>query len=1054
MDLIRIAIKRPTAVVAAVVMVITFGVMALRTIPIQLTPDVRRPVIHISTSWPGAAPVDVEREITTRLEEELTGIEGVDEITSRSYQGRSRINLRFNIEQDMDRAFLLVSNRLVGMSDLPAEARDPTLRTSGTEDRPIARIGIQLAPGNGRDIESYGDFVKAVVVDRIERVPGVSLVYLWGGSEREMRVVISPAKMARYGLEVDQIVDALRGANASISAGSVDEGKRRYVVRTESETTTLERTEAVVLRASHDPDTGRMNRVTVGDIAKVEFGYKERSSQRRFLGQPTITLNIVGEQGANVMETMRGLRQTVAELKKDAIPDENLEMKLFYDETVYIDSAIDLVRQNIWVGGSMAALILLLFLRSVRATIIVSVAIPVSVVGTFVAMAALGRSINVISLAGIAFAVGLVVDAAIVVLENIYRHRQEEGKPARQAAYDGARQVWGAVLASALTTVAVFVPLLMLKLQIGQLFRDIAVAISVSVSLSLIVSITVIPALGSRLLERSSPAPGGRRGLPLVDPLARGISRAILAYVAFTSRYRLFSLVMVIAVCGLAAGSTLRFLPKLDYLPDGNRNFVTGRIQPPPGYNLAASKRVAEEIEAEVRPLWASVSGPESAAGEPPKIENFFFVAFRDQAFIGASAVDPMRAGELVPILQKPVLQEPGTRGFINQSTLFGRRVGGSRSIHLDISGRELEEIIDVARRADDKLKRVLPRREGTQVRPRPGLELGAPEIRVTPDLMRVADAGLTARKLGVAVDAFNDGLRIAEITVGGQRMDLILRGPEAGVNQTQGIANLPVMTPSGAIVPVRSLARVEVTSGPTEIRHLNRVRSITLQIRPDKRLPLEAAIKKIEDEVMAPLKAEGVPAGIKMRLSGAANDLNVAWDAMKYSLLVAVIVVYLVIAVLFESFLYPFIILLSVPLATAGGVGGLAVLNLYQFQALDMLTMLGFVILIGIVVNNAILLVDRALYLYRREAMEPAKAILEATRTRIRPIFMSTLTSVFGLLPLILFPGAGSELYRGLGSVVVGGLALSAILTLVIVPPMLAIMLRRGGKQEATAGA
>ncbi len=1049
MNLIRMAIGRPTAVMAAVLMLVTFGVVALETIPIQLTPDVQRPVIQVTTSWPGAAPAEVEREITTRLEEELTGIEGVTEMTSTSHAGRSRITLEFTVEQDLDRAFLLVSNRLGGISDLPSEASDPALRTSGSDDRPIARIGIRRVAGNTRDIETYGDFVTDVLADRLERVTGVSQVDLWGGSKRELRIVIAPEKMARYGLGVSEIMNALRDANASISAGSVDEGKRRYVVRTESETTTVERTRAVVLRTSRDSADGRLSRVTVGDIATVEFSFKEATSRRRFLGEATITLNVIRETGANVIKTMDGLRRAVDELSETVMPQQGLRMEIIYDETVYIGSAIDLVQQNIFVGGTLAVLILILFLRSFRATLVVSVAIPISVIGTFVAMAAFGRSLNVISLAGIAFAVGMVVDAAIVVLENVYRHRQE-GKSAGDAAYQGTKQVWGAVLASALTTVVVFVPLLLLRLQVGQLFRDIAVAISVSVLLSLLVSITLIPALSNRLFGGSGAVSSKRFGVPLVDGIARASFSAIMAFVRFVSGHRGIAFGVVVVVCGATGLATWAFLPKLDYLPDGNRNFVAGRIQPPPGYNLAASNKVAESIETAVRPFWASVSGPDSALDEPPKIRNFFFVSWRNQTFVGASAVDPTRAGELVPILRRPIFREPGTRGFFNQSSLFGRSVGGSRSIHLDISGDTLEEIIDVAQRADDRLRRVLPPREGNQVRPRPGLELGAPEIRIIPDPVRVANAGLTARELGLTVDAFNDGIRVAEITVGGRRIDLTLSGPDQNVRQTQGIGNLPVVTPSRTITPLSSFADVVVTSGPTEIRHLDRTRTVTLQIRANKRLPLEVAIERIRDGVVEPLEQEGLPAGIKMRLSGAADDLSVTWDAMKFSLLVAVIVVYLVIAVLFESFLFPLIILLSVPLAMAGGIGGLAILNLYVFQALDMLTMLGFVILIGIVVNNAILLVDQTLYYLRAEGLAPAEAIQAATRTRIRPIFMSTLTSVFGLMPLVLFPGAGSELYRGLGSVVVGGLSLSAVLTLIIIPPLLTLLLGHGASQRA----
>jgi HAE1 family hydrophobic/amphiphilic exporter-1 len=339
------------------------------------------------------------------------------------------------------------------------------------------------------------------------------------------------------------------------------------------------------------------------------------------------------------------------------------------------------------------------------------------------------------------------------------------------------------------------------------------------------------------------------------------------------------------------------------------------------------------------------------------------------------------------------------------------------------------------------KIVQVLPFEQGNQLRPNPGLELGAPEVRVIPDRLRLADNGVTARELGETVDVFNDGMRVAEVTVGSKRTDLVLQGPDKNVVETQGIGNLPVVTSSGRIVPASSLAEIVLTSGPTEIRHRERFRTVTLEIRPAPDIPLEVALDILRQDVMAPLAEEGLPPGIKLGISGTADKLSQTWDAMVIDLLLAIVIVYLVMAVLFESFLYPLIILLAVPLAAAGGVAGLAVLNNYTLQSLDMLTLLGFVILIGIVVNNAILLVHQTLFHLRQENMAPAEAILEATRNRIRPIFMSTLTSVVGMLPLVLFPGPGSELYRGLGSVVVGGLALSALLTLLIIPPMLSML-------------
>jgi HAE1 family hydrophobic/amphiphilic exporter-1 len=945
----------------------------------------------------------------------------------------------------MDRALLLVANRLDRVSEYPTEADEPILDTAGSEDNPIAWFIIQRLAGEDHPMHTYGDFVNDVIKERLERVLGVGRVNVFGGSERELRVVVDPIRMAEHGLTVSTVVAILRAANISLSAGSIDEGKRRYVVRTEGELSTIEDIRSVVLVRTRDPVSGRVARVTVGDIAEVNFGYKEPGARIRFLGEAAIAVNAVRETGANVIKTMEGLRASVAALNSNSVAREGLSLRQVYDETVYIDSSLRLVRQNIYVGGTLAALILLLFLRSLGATIIVSIAIPVSVVGSFVAMAAMGRSINVISLAGLAFAVGMVVDAAIVVLENIYRLRQQ-GIAVLEAAYRGAREVWGAVLVSALTTIMVFIPILLLQLEVGQLFRDIAVAISVAVVLSLFVAITLIPALSIRLLGGTIGAGEKQRRLPLIDHIGGGFKRLVLSYTLRVVKSRSLAVVTVAFTTLAAVAVTALYLPELEYLPEGNRNLVFGIILPPPGYNLDTTTGIAERLETVVKPRWSSETGPESLPGEPPKIDNFFFVATRSRAFVGASSVDATRAGELIPVLQGPIFSEPGTFGFMTQPSIFGRGIGGGRSVNLDIAGPDLGEVLGVALDAAALIGQYFPREAGHQLRPLPGLELGAPEVRVEPDRLRLADSGVTARELGLTVDAFNDGLRVVEITVEGKRIDLTLQGPDQDIKQTQGIEYLPVVTSGGTIVPVSSLANVKLTAGPTEIRHKEQVRTVTLEVRPAPGMPLELAMQSLTEQVIEPLQ-EDLPADVRVSLSGTADKLTQTWDAMVLQLLVAVAIVYLVMAVLFESFIYPLIILFSVPLATAGAVLGLALLNEFVFQPLDMLTLLGFVILVGIVVNNAILLVHQTLQHIRMEGMEPQHAIVEATRNRIRPIFMSTLTSVFGMLPLVIFPGAGSELYRGLGSVVVGGLSLSAILTLAIIPPLLTLFLVPAGR-------
>ena len=1039
MNLIRTAIDRPVAIVAAVLMLVMFGLVALQAIPIQLIPDVRKPIITLTTNWAGSAPAEVEREITNRQEEVFRGIEGLEKIISTSEDGRARVTLEFKIGTNMDKSLLLVANRLDRVDGYPSEVKQPTMRTSGSDDNPIAWFTMVKVANDVKSMHTYGDFAEDTIQDRLERVPGVSRVNVYGGSQQRMEIIVNPDSMARYGLTVTEVVGKLRAANASVSAGDVEEGKRRYVVRTEGELSKIEHVRAVLLRSERDTTSGRMARVTVGDIAEVKLNYKDPVARIRFNGQPAMAVNIVRENGANVIQVMAGIKQAISELNTSALADAGLKLVQVYDETTYINSSIELVQQNIVVGGLLAAFMLLMFLRSGGATLIVSLAIPISVIGAFVAMAALGRSINVISLAGIAFAVGMVVDAAIVVLENIYRHR-ERGKSRSEAAYLGASQVWGAVLVSALTTVMVFIPILIMELEVGQLFRDIAVALSVSVMLSLLVAVTVIPALANRLLGKDTDTTVKRLRIPVIDDFAEWFVRATVGFTRRVTASRALALMVVFVICGSGAFVTWKLLPKLDYLPTGNKNLIFGLLVPPPGYNLKTTVGIAQQFEDTVRPHLSAKEKPFAKQGEHPKLSRFFFVAFRGRTILGAQAADPRRVKELLPYMRKAAFQEPGTFGLVTQQALFGRGIGGKRSIDFNISGPNMQSILDVALKSFGMINQIMPRSQGTQMRPIPGLTMGAPEVRVLPDRTKLADNGVSTRELGDTIDAFNDGLRVAEITVGSSRMDLTLKGRVGEIVETQGINNLPVVTRSGKIIPASSLANVIVTSGPTEIRHIERERTVTLQINPPGQIPLQEVIDELNEKVITKIKADGLPSGIQINLSGTADQLSKTKEAIQVDLLMALVIVYLVMAVLFESFWYPLIIMLSVPLATAGGVLGLWLVNLQKFQALDMLTLLGFVILIGIVVNNAILLVHQTLFHIRDEGMDVASATLEATRNRIRPIFMSTLTSVFGMMPLVLFPGAGSELYRGLGSVVLGGLALSAVLTLLIVPPLLTL--------------
>ena len=1036
MKLVDTAIRRPVSVIVGVLLIALFGLISLFLIPVQLIPDVDRPVITVDTIWPGASPEEMEREIVQRQEEQLKAVEGLEKMTSQSFDSRGQVFLEFRVGLDPDALMLKVSNKLGQVRGYPADADRPVLASgAGGNTSAITWLILEPLPGNEDvSIETYLDLSEDVIKAGIERVPGVAQSNVYGGFERELQVIVDPAAMAAHAVTVSQMGAAITAENVNISGGSFDEGKRRYIVRTVGKFTTPEQVEAVVIR------DGPGGRVRVGDVARVRLGYKDATVTVRQRGRPAIAINATRETGANVLEVMDGIRATVKDLNDGLLRREGLHLQQVYDETDYIISSIDLVRSNIFIGGALATLVLLIFLRSASSVLVIITSIPISIVGTFLVMSLVGRNINVISLAGMAFAVGMVVDNAIVALENIYRHRQM-GKDRLRASFDGAREVWGAMLASTLTTIAIFLPIVFIEDEAGQLFRDIAIAVSSSVGLSLVVALTVIPMMSARLMRNRLQPKGDEadRASNLLDRFGGGVSRFISNSVYRISGSTALRVGVVVILIGTSVLSAWSLLPKAEYLPTGNRNLIFSLLLPPPGYSLDELIEVGQQIEDVLRPRWEAVPGsPEAAALEGPTVRNMFYVAFGRSAFMGSSAGDPLRVKELIPIIQQPLFGVPGMIAIVRQSGLF-QGFGGGRAIDLEISGPDMGQLLALGGRIFGQVMQIMPE---AQARPIPGLDLGNPEVRIVPDRVRAAGVGLTAREIGVNVNALMDGALIDFYQYEGEEIDISLKGEDDWF-RTQDIGQLPMYTSTGHTVPLHSVADVVVTSGPVQINHIERSRAITIQIVPPETTALETALETIQTKIIEPLRASGELAPpYDLHLSGTADDLAKTQVALQWNFLLALLITYLLMASLYESFLYPFVIMLSVPPAAAGGVLGLAAVNLLiGYQALDILTMLGFVILIGVVVNAAILIVHQTLNVMRDEAgIEPREAIRRAVESRVRPIFMSTITSALGMLPLVVLPGAGSELYRGLGSVVIGGLLVSTIFTLFLVPTFLSL--------------
>ena len=489
-----------------------------------------------------------------------------------------------------------------------------------------------------------------------------------------------------------------------------------------------------------------------------------------------------------------------------------------------------------------------------------------------------------------------------------------------------------------------------------------------------------------------------------------------------------------------SAGVSYALWPEVEYLPEGNRNFLFCTLSPPPGYNMEQLMKMGEKLEADLRPYWDV--DPESPAAQNldyPPISYYFYGVFGSRVMMGGNAADPKRVRELIPLFRQVGSQFPGTRAFAMQSSLFERGRNGGRSIDVEIAGGDLKDLIGLGRRVLADVERIMPE---AQANPRPSLDLSSPEIHVEPKLVESAEMGVSATDLGYAVNAFVDGAYAGDYFVDGDKIDLTIIGDKSFAGRTQDILSLPIATANGNVVPLSALAEVQYSSGPESIMRRERQRAITISVTPPIDMPLEQAMEMIEQQIIDPLQAEGlINNEMMISLSGAADRLRQAWEALRWNLVLALAITYLLMAALFESWLYPFVILFSVPMGAVGGVLGLWILNFFIFQSLDILTMLGFIILIGTVVNNAILIVHQSLH-YIRGGMEPRKAIPESVRIRIRPIFITTTTTVLGLLPLVIFPGAGSELYRGLGSVVLGGLVVSTMFTLFLVPAVFVLML------------
>jgi HAE1 family hydrophobic/amphiphilic exporter-1 len=794
-------------------------------------------------------------------------------------------------------------------------------------------------------------------------------------------------------------------------------------VRTVGQLTDLKQLEDVIVTTQDGKP------VYVRDIATVRFGLKERDRSIRLFGEPTVGFGVVRRTGANTVEVMKGVKQELAYLNT-VYADKDLRFEQVYDETDYIYDAVSLVTDNLFEASLLTIVVLLFFLRSVSSILVIALSIPISVISTFIILNALGRSLNIVMLAGLAFAVGNIVDNSIVVLENIFRHR-EMGKSRRQATLDGASEVWSAILASTLTNLAVFLPIILMRDEVGQLFRDIAIATSISTVLSLSCALTIVPMLASRVLKVGSEGSRHPRlhrilDIVLLSWLGQAFSHGLVRSLSWLRRGIGRRLVVVFGMTLGSLALAVYLMPPIDYLPKGNRNLILAIVQLPPGFNLEQIDAIITEIEGRYMQM--------------PELERLFAVVRTENPLLGVIVkrqyADIQGIQRVIAEMKRRSAGIPGTRAvFVTQMALFrqrGQLLGGT-NLEIDVKGHGLDEVRGIAATIEQQV-RTLP---GVNF-VRSSFEWGNPELQVSVDRQKASDLGLSVSGVGYVVETLIAGTLAGTFREQGKERDLTLLGTERGVARTQTLDHVVLYPPRGGPIRVADIADIREAEGPTKIEHIDRDRSIKLTVNIQDEVSMQEAIDAINTQVLRKVRQE-LPLGYAINVSGQARDLDRTWNSLKWSFLLAVVVIYLLMCSLYESFTYPFIIMFSVPPAMVGGVLGVRLLHTIEPTVkLDVVTMLGFIIMAGVVVNAAILLVEQALH-HIQEGMHPQDAVIESARNRLRPIFM-TASSVLGFLPLVASSGAGSELYRGMGAVMLGGMGISTVFTLVLVPTMFSL--------------
>ena len=1035
MSLPELAIRRSVSVYIACALAILLGAISFQRLPIDLMPDIEIPRISVNTRYDGAAPEEVEQLITRRIENAVGSAPGVEEVDSNSSQNQSRVMVSFEWGTNLDEAANELRTRLDRVrNQLPDDADTPQIFKFDVNQNPIMFLSVSgdMPPRVLRE------FAEDQIQYRIERVPGVGQVNVFGGVRREIHVNLALEKLRALDLAVNQVVNLVRQENTNSPAGSVEEGGFDLYLRTQGQFQDLNQIRNLVLT------TRKGVPVYLRDVAAIEDGTEEVQQLVRINGQPGVRMNIQKQSGSNTVAVARGIRDEVERINRD-FPQ--VKVMVLNDTSRFIERSIGTVQEHALIGGALAILILLVFLRNIRSTLIVSLSIPISLIATFALLYFSGFTLNTVTLGGLALGVGRLVDDAIVVLESTFRHR-EAGKSKKDAALIGTQEVSTAIIASTLTTMIVFVPIAFLSGITSVLFSQLAFTVAFALFCSLLVALTLIPVLCSKYLHVEPPSAERH---PWMNWIVEGMGNSLERLDAHYQKalgWALHHRKTVVIGAAASFAVTLLFVPYIgvELSPQTDESQVNVNLELASGTRLEETDAVAQRLEAIVKK-------------EVPEIDNIVVQIGGGGGPMGGGGanaqiqlrlVDRERrtrsTQEIAARLNEALNVEPGVRVRSNSSggaqMMFGGGGGGGggERASVEVRGYNIEQANALARRVQNRI----PQIPGVTTAHISGNE-GIPEMLIRPDRVKAALFGLNVSALGDVLETAVAGRQAGLFRENGKEYNIVVRLQESDRTQLQNVDLIPISTPLGGTIPVGGLITKNRQEGPVAIDRQDRERIITVSASFFER-DLGSVMRDIQARVEPIRSALPVNGGFSIIYGGEYEEQQKSFRQLLFALLLAVLLVYMIMAAQYESWRDPLIIMFSIPLAAVG----VAVTLLVTGTNLSIQAFLGVIMLAGIAVSNAILLVDYSNILRRRDGLHVFEAVTKAGRTRLRPILMTTSATILGLLPMAFGIGEGGEVQAPMARVVIGGLITSTAITLLFVPTLYAIAEERSERRAA----